>query len=291
LKDLNQISVIGLGLLGGSISLGVLRSFPKVRLVGYTHRAATRAKARQLAIASEVVEDLDSAVTGADLVIVATPIYTFKAIFASISGFLSAGCILTDVGSTKVLPHQWARRVLPKGVHYVGSHPIAGSEQRGLDFARDDLFDRANCILTTTKDTNNKAVELLSRFWSALGCRPIKMRPAEHDRILANVSHVPHITAASLINANRAGELKFAGRGFIDTSRVASGPPGVWSDVLLTNKKNISRGIERVISELLKLKEAVDGGEKKKVEALLEKARSKRDDLMKYKIKEKEIIS
>lgn len=291
LKELNQITVIGLGLLGGSISLGILRNLAKVRVLGYAHRASTRTRAEQLAVASEVLGNLKSAVTGSDLIIIATPIYTFEEILKSISPALSDGCIVTDVGSTKVLPHKWARKTLPERVHYVGSHPIAGSEHRGVEFARDDLFDRANCILTATKGTNAKAVKLLKRFWSALGCRVIKMRPSEHDRILANVSHLPHVAAASLINANKPGELKFAGTGFIDTSRVASGPPRIWADVLMANRNNIAGGIDRMVSELTKLKNDIQAGRKKKVESFLHKAKSKRDDLIDYKIKHREIIS
>ena len=134
MKDLKQISVIGLGLLGGSITLTVLRSLPSVKVVGHTHRPATRKKAKRLAVAAEIVDDMKTAVSNADLVIIATPIYTFEEIFKTISDSLPAGCIVTDVGSTKVLPHRWATKRLRKDVHYVGSHPIAGSEQKCFQF-------------------------------------------------------------------------------------------------------------------------------------------------------------
>jgi len=291
MKDLKQITVMGLGLLGGSISLAVLRSFARVKVVGYTHRSSTRAKARGLAVATEVVDCLKSSVSKADIVILATPIVTFEKIFSEIADALPSGCIVTDVGSTKVLPHRWAARKLPRSVHYVGSHPIAGSEQRGVEFARDDLFEGAMCILTATEKTNQQAVQILKKFWSKLGCCVKLMTPKEHDRIFANVSHVPHVTAAALINANSIEELKFAGKGFIDTSRIASGPANIWADVLLTNANNTARGIDRIIAELVKLKKAVKKENKKEIEKLLEKARTKRAALIKYKIKKKELIS
>ena len=291
MKDLRQITVMGLGLLGGSISLAVLRSFTRVKVVGYTHRPSTRAKARGLAVATEVVGCLKSSVSEADIVILATPIATFEKTFGEIADALPSGCIVTDVGSTKVLPHRWAARKLPKRVHYVGSHPIAGSEQRGVEFARDDLFEGAMCILTTTKKTNRQAVQTLKKFWSRLGCYVKLMTPTEHDRIFANVSHVPHVTAAALINANSSEELKFAGRGFIDTSRIASGPANIWADVLLTNANNTTRGIDKVIAELVKLKKAMKKENKREIEKLLAKARTKRAALIKYKIKKKELIS
>jgi len=290
-KDLRQISVIGLGLLGGSITLAVLRSFPRVKTVGYTHRTVTRRKAKQLAVATEIVDSLSQSVSNADLVILATPISTFEKIFSAIADALPPGCIVTDVGSTKVLPHRWAAKKLPKTVHYVGSHPVTGSEQRGVEFARDDLFDRATCILTITKRTNNRAVQTLKKFWSELGCCVKLMAPAEHDRIFANISHLPHVVAAALINANNVKELKFAGKGFIDTSRIASGPANIWADVLLTNTNNTIRSIDKIIAELLKLKKAIKAGDKKQIENLLRAARTKRAALIKHKIKKEELIS
>jgi prephenate dehydrogenase len=291
MKDLRQITVIGLGLLGGSITLRVLHSLPGVKAVGYTHRASTRAKARELAVASEVAEDINQSVSGADLVILATPIYTFEKIFGTIGDAIPAGCIVTDVGSTKVLPHRWAAKKLPEKIHYVGSHPIAGSEQRGIEFARDDLFDQTTCILTKTKKTNHQAVQTLKRFWADIGCYVKLMTPTEHDRIFANISHLPHVAAAALINSNSSKELKFAGKGFIDTSRIASGPANIWADVLLKNAGNTIKGIDKIIAELLKLKKAIKSQNKQQIENLLEAARKKRSALINYKIKKKELIS
>jgi len=291
LKDLKQITVIGLGLLGGSITLAVLRTFAGVKVVGYTHRASTRRKARQLAVATEIVDDINKSVSDADLVILSTPICTFEQILSEIAHSLPTGCIITDVGSTKVLPHRWAARKLPKHIHYVGSHPIAGSEQRGIEFARDDLFEQTTCILTTTNNTNRKAVQTLTRFWSGLGCCVKLMKPAEHDRIFANISHLPHIVAMALINANNNKDLKFAGKGFIDTSRIASGPANIWADVLLTNTDNITKAIDKTIAELEKTKKAIKNQNKKQIENLLEMARRKRSSLINYKIKKKELIS
>ena len=290
MRELRQITVVGLGLLGGSITLAVSRAFSGVKTVGYTHRASTRRKARQLSVAEEIADCLTASVACADLVILATPICTFEEIFSQIADVLPVGCVVSDVGSTKVLPHRWAAKQLPKTVHYVGSHPIAGSEQRGVEFARDDLFEGAECILTTTEKSNREAVGTLKRFWSKLGCAVKIMGPAEHDRVFANVSHLPHITAAALINASKAEELKFAGKGFIDTSRIASGPANVWADILVTNANNATKGIDKITTELAKLKKAIKSGDKKQIEKLLEKARTKRAKLIGHKIRKKELL-
>jgi prephenate dehydrogenase len=269
LKGLKQITVIGLGLLGGSITLAVLRCLAGVKTVGYSHRAATRRKARELAVATEIVDDMKLSVSNSDVVILATPVCAFEEIFSIISDALPSGCIVTDVGS----------------------HPVAGSEQRGLEFARDDLFDRAGCILTVTKKTHTPSVRILKRFWSQLGCSVKLMTPAEHDKIFANISHLPHIAAAALINAGNSKSLRFAGKGFMDTSRIASGPANIWADVLLTNAKNCTASIDRITAELRKLKKAINSGDKKQIEKLLKMAKSKRAALIDYKMKKRELLS
>ncbi len=290
LKKLRQITVVGMGLLGGSVGRAVLRCFSGVKVVGYAHRASTRRKARELGVATEVVGNLGQSVSEADMVVLATPICMFEECFAEIADYLRSGCIVTDVGSTKVLPGRWAAKKLPSRVHYVGSHPIAGSEQRGVEFARDDLFEAAMCVLTTTEKTNRFAVRTLRSFWCELGCIVTTMKPAEHDRIFANVSHLPHITAAALINANKSDEMKMAGRGFMDTSRIASGPVNIWADILLTNSGNVIKGIDRLTGELSKLRTAVESQDRMRIERLLKNARDKRGELMKYKMKRKELI-
>jgi prephenate dehydrogenase len=279
-----------MGLLGASITLTTLRSLFGVKTVGFSHRAGTRRRARRLGVAEEIVDDLGRCVENADLVILATPICTFEQIFGDISHLVKQGCIVTDVGSTKVLPHRWAQKLLPKGVPYVGSHPIAGSEKRGVEFARDDLFYGTRCILTRNKNTNKTAFTALRKFWSQLGCSVHVMAPQEHDRIFGQVSHLPHVTAAALTNASDPEQLKFAGKGFIDTSRVASGPENVWSDILMTNADNTVRGIDRVIKELTKLQKAIRNKDQKRTEELLAAARSRRAALIRYKMRRKELL-
>jgi prephenate dehydrogenase len=290
MKHLRKITVIGLGLLGGSVGLAVSQSLTGVKTTGFSHRASTRAKARRLKVVDEVFDDIKASVKDADLVILATPIGNFEETFRQIADCLPAGCIVTDVGSTKIMPHRWADKRLPKNVHYVGSHPIAGSEQRGVEFCRDDLFYKALCILTTAKNTDKRSLRIVKDFWSALGCFVKIMTPALHDRIFADVSHLPHITAAALVNASNTEELKFTGKGFMDSSRIASGPANIWADVLMTNAQNTVRGINRLTAELTKLKKVIRSGDRKKIEKLLEAARAKRSKLVKYKMNRKELM-
>lgn len=289
IKDLKKITVIGMGLLGASITLAAMRAFPRVIVVGFSHRKSTRSKAVRLNVANLIAQTLQEAVADADIVILATPILTFDAYFCQIAPFLKPGCIVTDVGSTKTFVHQWAKKSLPKGVFFVGSHPIAGSEKRGVEYARDDLLSTARCILTRTPSTNRRALNALKLFWTALGCRMEILNPNKHDRIYGLISHLPHITSAALVNASDIEDMKYAGKGFIDTSRLASGPADVWTDVLLTNHRNIIAGLDRLIRQLDNLKAAIHTRNARQISRLLQKARDKRHLLMEYKLKHKEL--
>jgi len=288
IKELRQVTVIGLGLLGSSITLAINRGNFGIKTAGFSHRDTTRKRARKLEVADIIYDDICESVADADIVILATPICTFEDLFKTIKPALKKGCIVTDVGSTKVLPHKWAKKCLPSYANYVGSHPIAGSEQRGVEFGRDDLFDGAACIVTKDASTDKKAAALLKKFWSLLGCRVYTMSAVEHDKVLGNVSHLPHATAAALLNASDSNQLKLCGKGFIDTSRIASGPANIWSDIFFTNSENISKGIDKLIKELVKIKKAVK--HKDQIEKLLELARQKRAKLIEYKVSKKEIL-
>jgi prephenate dehydrogenase len=279
-----------MGLLGASVSLSAGRGFPGSRICGYSHRGSTRDKARDFGVADEIFDDIGDCVSEADMVILATPIRTFESIFIEIADDLKAGCIVTDVGSTKVLVHKWAKKCLGNDVFYVGSHPIAGSEKRGVEFARDDLLAGAKCIVTKDRWTDLKSYKTVRDFWARLGCRVEELSPAEHDRVFGHVSHLPHILAAAMVNASSPKNLTFAGKGFIDTSRVASGPSNIWTDIFMTNPGNVAAGIKKVIGELEKLEEALSSGDEKRIRKLLEKARDKRSELIEYKVKNKELI-
>jgi prephenate dehydrogenase len=289
-KGLQKIAVVGLGLLGGSVSLALLRCLPEVAVIGYAHRRKTRDKARSFGSGFEVTGSLEQAVSEADLVVLASPVCTFEAIFADMAPFLPDQCIVTDVGSTKVKIHQWAAKYLPKQAIYVGSHPMAGSEQSGLEYARDDLFERALCLVTFRKNTPQWALNTVSELWQTLGCRVKSLLPDQHDRIVAKISHVPHVMAASLMNASLPDDLFYAGKGFVDTSRVASGPEEVWTDILLTNAQHVSKGIDKTIAELTKLKTAIRTGRRSRVQQLLNQAREKRAKMINDKISRKELL-
>ena len=290
MKNLKQVSVVGMGLLGASMTLTIKRDLPRIKVVGYSHRCETRQKSRQNGLAHEIAENLTDAVQNSDLVILATPIQTFQDYFIEMVPCLKDGAIVTDVGSTKSLSHCWAKKHLPKRVFYVGSHPIAGSEKRGLEYARDDLLTGSACILTKTAGTDAASVKVLEKFWTSLGCAVQIMTPARHDKIFGNVSHLPHLMATALVNANSSADMQFAGRGFIDTTRVASGPANVWADILMTNAPTCVKGIDSLIAQLMLMRKAIADGDEKKVKKLLQQAGEKRSKMIQRKIDQKELF-
>ncbi|MFC1761047.1 prephenate dehydrogenase [Planctomycetota bacterium] len=289
-KKLQKISIIGMGLLGGSVALGIARCLPGVEVVGYAHRPTTRRKVRALGLVEQVTSDLQACVADANMVILATPLSAFANILETIADHLMPGCIVTDVGSTKKQVHCWAAQYLPKSVTYIGSHPMAGSEQQGIDYARDDLFDGATCIVTFRQRKATQSTTCILTFWRDLGCQVVTMSPAQHDRIVAGVSHVPHAMAVALVNATRPEWLSCAGKGFLDTSRVASGPANVWADIFLTNTDSVTAGIDRLIKELTKLRHAVAGQQRGRIERLLTNARQQRASMINEKLKRKELL-
>jgi len=288
-KDLDSISILGLGLLGGSLGMAVNSVFPHVTRYGYSHRAVTRDKASASGVIDINCSTIAQAVSQSQLVVLASPIGTFPDIMREMAPYLNDGTIVTDVGSTKVLPVRWARKLLPGRVQFLGSHPMAGSEQRGVEFARADLFTDSHCIVTPTSGTRPQTYEFLCRFWEALGMRLSRMSPAIHDKVLARISHLPHVLAMCLMNISNPQEMLLCGKGFLDTTRIASGPPSVWRDILMGNAVNTEAAIERLVKELIRVQKALREEKEKVITKKLHDAQTKRNKLVEKKLRRKEL--
>ncbi len=220
--------------------------------------------ALEIGALDEGYTELAPAVAGADLVILCTPVGLFRSLLTEIAPLLSAGTLVTDVGSTKRTIVSAAGELLPENVSFVGSHPMAGSEKRGVQYARADLYDGAMCILTPTAETPVSAIERVERFWTTLGMRTCRLSPEDHDRRLADISHLPHALAAALVRMQQEDSARLAGKGFLDMTRIASGDGGLWRDIFVDNRDNVCQSIRTLKGELdslLKLIEADDGGE------------------------------
>jgi len=269
--------------------LAVSRAFPRAKRYGYSHRAETREAALAAGVVDAVFDRVEEAAGQGGLVVLASPIGTFEELFLKMRDSLQPGTVVTDVGSTKVLPTRWAIKHLPKQVGFLGSHPMAGSEQRGVDFARADLFEKANCILTPTAKTKPRLIQFLEGFWTELGMHVSKMTPAQHDKVLARISHLPHILAAALVNSSELKQMLLCGKGFLDTTRLASGPENVWRDILMANAESIDESIARFIKELTNFQVALRQGDEDAVCRMLAEAREKRNQLVEMKLQRKEL--
>jgi prephenate dehydrogenase len=283
-----RISIIGVGLLGGSIGMAVKSGSSHCHVVGYGHRRDTLEKALEFGAIDEAAGDLGAAVKGADLVILCTPVGLFESILKEIGGKLKAGAVVTDVGSTKRSVVRAGEALVQAPARFVGSHPMAGSEKRGVEFARPDLFQNALCIVTPTGNTDQPALESVEGFWKALGMRVTRVSPEKHDELLAEVSHLPHAVAAALMSIQAEEGMELCGKGFLDTTRVAGGDGGLWRDILLDNGDNVRGAIRKLVGELAKLEELIEKKDGKALSEWLDRASRRREELGKRKLKEME---
>jgi prephenate dehydrogenase len=289
-NELKKIAIVGVGLLGGSIGLAVRATGSPAQRVGIGRRRTTLEKALAYDAVDEVTLDMAEGVRDADLIIVCTPIGVMRSMFEQMADHLPSGCIVTDVGSTKVQVVRLAESILPKHGRFVGSHPIAGSEKTSVEFARADLFQKAVCIVTPTRRSDAAAVNGLRAFWEALGGHTYSLSPAAHDRVLARVSHLPHAVAAALVLLADAGKgIRYAGTGFGDTTRIASGDPAMWRDIFASNRDSVLRAIDALERELKRFRRIVQTNDGRALLAWLGKAKARRDAWIQQRYAQKEI--
>lgn len=282
----HRLSILGVGLLGGSIGLAARSALGGCEIVGYAHRPATARTALEVGAVDRATADLAEAVVGADLVILCTPVSLFEPILRQLREHLAPGTLVTDVGSTKRSIVRLAARLLPTSVHFVGSHPMAGSEKRGVEFARADLFRNALCLLTPTKATDPTALQHVEAFWQTLGMRTQHLSPADHDRLLAQVSHLPHALAAALVAMQESAGLDLAGKGFLDTTRIAGGDGGLWRDIFLDNRDNLSKSLASLRKQLRAMENILKPEKADELAAWLDAAAARRKGVLQAKLNE-----
>jgi prephenate dehydrogenase len=281
-QRMNKLTILGPGLLGGSIGMAARHRKVARRVTIWARRLEAADEAFRLGAADEATHDLRRAVADADLVVLATPIGVMPALAEQIKPFLSPGCIVTDVGSVKYPVVTALTAALSGKAAVVGSHPMAGSEQAGIEAARRDLFEKAVCIVTPTAETDTGALKVVHEFWKAIGCSVRTVPPHEHDEIVARISHLPHVVAAAVVNVVcREGNeaLNFVGPGFKDFTRIASGPPEMWTEIALENRQEIGRALDGLMEELGKLRAALENNDAAELKAMLKKAKHFRDEL------------
>ena len=255
-----RLAILGPGLLGGSIALAARRA-GGFHVAAWARREEAVAQMKARALVDVASTELAVVLEGADLVVLCVPIGVMGALAAQIAPLLSPRTVVTDVGSVKAPVVAELSELLAGRAQFVGSHPMAGSEKTGLEAARADLFDGAACIVTPEGRTDGAAIAAVHQFWQTLGGRVLELPPAEHDEIVALISHFPHLLAATLVNvvaAKNAEAFQFFGPGFRDTTRVASGPPAMWAEILRSNQVAVRAAVEAMIEKLREIETLLD---------------------------------
>jgi len=283
-----KITLVGVGLLGGSVGLAAKAVDEAVRVVGVGRRRKSLRKALDAGAIDEATLDVSEGVAGSDVVVLATPLNAYEDHLTAMASTLAPRALVTDVGSTKGIVVRLAESILGRGGPFVGSHPMAGGERRGVEFARADLFVRATCIVTPTPHSPPGLVRRLERFWKALGATTVRLSPARHDRAVARVSHLPHLLAAIIVAGQRRADLPLAGSGFLDATRIASGDPGMWTQIILTNRKGVLAAIDQAEEDLTHLRDLVEIGDGAGIRRFLARAKQRRDGLVAERLRRRE---
>jgi prephenate dehydrogenase len=270
-----KLAIVGLGLLGGSVAAAARSRGLVGEVVGAARRPAPLRWALEVGLVDSVATPAE-AVVGADLVVLGTPVGSMARVVSDIAGGLAPGCIVTDVGSVKASVVEILPGLLPEGVEFVGSHPMAGSHLRGPENARSDLFVGASCVVTPRAGQDPEAVARIEDFWRALGARVTRRTPCAHDEEVAWVSHLPHLVAFAFADAlrsapTRIGEL--AGAGFRDFTRIAQSNPELWGDILTANRKACAAPLQAVAAALAELTRAIESNDAEAVERWIAAAR------------------
>jgi len=277
------VTIIGLGLIGGSIGLALRRGRKsRWEVVGHSRRRETIAKALILGAIERGETNLKNAVEPAELVIVATPVLTAKGIFSKIAPHLASGCIVTDTGSTKVQVMKWAEEILPRTVNFVGGHPMAGRESYGIRAAEADLFRRCTYCLTSSERASPESIDTVVEMTKQLGAKPFFVEAQEHDDLVAGISHLPMLLSAALVslttrNPSWAKMSKLASSGYHDLTRLASGNPDLNAHICLSNQKAIIDWIDRFTQELQRYRQLVTDGDKRLEQALAEASKARQE--------------
>lgn len=278
---IRRLSLVGLGLLGGSVAKAARAQGLADEIVAVGRDRARLEPALRDRTVDRISTRLEEGVAGSDFCLLATPVATLTALLPAVWPALPAEALLTDVGSTKasiVRAAEELGRTRPLG--FVGSHPMAGSEQSGYGVSRPDLFKGATVIITPTERTDPRAVERVGAFWEALGGRLVMLDPVTHDRATAAISHLPHLVADALVEAVVRMDPRFfevAGRGFRDTTRIAASDARVWREIFQENRTALGEALGAFRAALDELERLIDAGDVTAIEAALDRIRRTRE--------------
>jgi len=275
-----KVAIIGVGLIGGSLGMAIKSRRLAEVITGVTRHRSTLILAKKHNALDRSTLDSRKAVKDADLVIIAAPISRIVKIAKDIVPHLKPGCIVTDVGSVKgviVREIEKMARIRRKEIYFVGGHPMAGSERTGVSFAKSGLFKNTVCFLTSTPRTDQGALNKVKNLWGKIGAVTKIVSPQKHDRIVAYISHLPHLLAYNLLMVTPPQYYRYAAGSFLDMTRIVSSDPQLWQDVCRMNSGEIDRLLREHNISLNEMKGLIASGRFKKLLNLFAKAKSRRD--------------
>ena len=273
----DNVAIVGVGLIGGSIGIDLLRRGLARQVVGIGRREESLRVAREVGACTATTVDLPRGLADAHLVIVCTPVSRIAQDVRAAAGFAKRGALITDVGSTKGTIVAELDRDLAHEAHYVGSHPLAGSEKAGPGTAVAGLFEGRTVVVTPGAMTRDEDVQAISGFWQSLGAKVLHMSPDEHDALVAGASHLPHLVAAALVAATPRESLPLVAGGWLDTTRIAAGDAQLWRDILLSNRANVLLALDRFDGALAEFRRALEGDKGTDLVESLQNAKRTRD--------------
>lgn len=280
---LRKLTIIGVGLLGGSLGLAVRGRRLAEHVCGVVRRPEAIPECENLGVVDSATANLALGVKDAEMVVLCSPLGEMERLLRQMAPFLAHDAIVTDVGSVKGSVVQQLDPIARAcGARYVGSHPMAGSEKTGACSARVDLFQGAVCVLTPIPETDPNALAQVTELWKALGSRLVQLSPTQHDDLVSRSSHLPHVVAAALANyvlspIHPPEQSLLCASGFRDTTRIAAGSPRIWRDIALANRQHLSRVLGVYLEDLAEFRHALDGGDGDEIERFFEVARRRRE--------------
>lgn len=280
MSELAQLTVLAPGLLGGSVARAARARGVAKRIVLWTRRPESRVKLRDQPWCDAVADTPADAVKGASLVVIAAPVNQIVPLAQQIAASLAPGAVVTDVGSVKGEISRLGHIALGAKAHFVGSHPMAGSEKTGWEHATENLFERRTCFVTPLDSTDASAVATVVQFWHDLGAEVVTVAPDAHDEIVAHISHLPQVLASTLcafLAKKNPAWRNYAGGGLRDTTRIAASDAQIWGPIIEQNRDEILRAVSQFEDELHAFRTALSNRDYVDLAARLERAKAYRD--------------
>lgn len=273
----NTVAIVGVGLIGGSIGLALRSRKLAHEVVGIGRRPASLRVAKRVGAVDATTTNLSKGVSQADLVVICTPVEQIVGYVQDVAAACPEGALITDAGSTKAEIVAGLNGSLKRGVRFIGSHPLAGSEKTGPAAATAELFEKRVVVLTPAPTSSRDDVRMLSRFWTSLGARVVEMSPEEHDLALAATSHLPHLVSSALAAATPVKFLPLTATGWADTTRVAAGDAELWTQIFTANRGHVLASLEQFEQVLQSLRTAIERGDRRRLSKILTEGKQNRD--------------